>query len=51
MALIRLVITVAPHKDICPYGSTYPRKPVIIINKKITTPKVQANVLGALYDP
>jgi hypothetical protein len=22
IALIRLVITVAPHKDICPYGST-----------------------------
>jgi len=23
IALIRLVITVAPHKDICPYGKTY----------------------------
>jgi len=47
-ALTRLVITVAPHKDICPYGSTYPRKAVIIISIKITVPITQTNVLGAL---
>jgi len=28
-----------------------PRKAVTIINMNITTPKVQTNVLGALYDP
>jgi hypothetical protein len=48
MALIRLVITVAPHKDICPYGRTYPKKAVTIINIKIIVPNVQTNVLGAL---
>jgi len=51
IALIKLVITVAPHNDICPYGNTYPRKAVTIINMKIIVPIVQANVLGALYDP
>ena len=48
IALIKLVITVAPHKDICPYGSTYPKNPVPIINISIITPNTQANVLGAL---
>jgi hypothetical protein len=51
IALIRLVITVAPHKDICPYGRTYPKKAVIIIHKKIAIPIVYTIVLGALYDP
>lgn len=34
---IRLVITVAAQKDICPHGKTYPKKAVImlIINSKI----------------
>lgn len=33
----KLVITVAPQKDICPQGKTYPIKAVaIIINNKIT---------------
>jgi hypothetical protein len=51
MALIRLVITVAPHNDICPYGNTYPKKAVAIIRINIIVPIVQTNVLGALYDP
>jgi hypothetical protein len=34
----RLVITVAPQKDICPHGNTYPRKAVAIVAKKINTP-------------
>jgi len=34
----RFVITVAAQKDICPQGSTYPKKAVIIIIKKIITP-------------
>jgi len=51
IALIKFVITVAPHKDICPYGNTYPKNPIPIINISITTPMIQANVLGDLYDP
>lgn len=34
----KLVITVAPQKDICPHGSTYPKKAVAIEIKKILTP-------------
>ena len=37
----RLVITVAPQKDICPQGKTYPKNAVIIEIKKITTPTIQ----------
>lgn len=33
----RLVITVAPQKDICPHGKTWPRKDVIITKMKIST--------------
>jgi len=33
------VIIVAPQKDICLQGSTYPRKAVIIDNKKIEVPE------------
>jgi hypothetical protein len=33
------VITVAPHKLICPQGKTYPKKAVDIINKKMTIPE------------
>jgi len=32
------VITVAPQKDICPQGKTYPKKAVNIDNKKIIIP-------------
>ena len=34
----RLVITVAPQKDICPHGNTYPKNAVAITANKITTP-------------
>jgi len=33
IADIKLVITVAPQKLICPQGSTYPKNPVPIITK------------------
>jgi len=35
---IRLVITVAPQKDICPQGKIYPIKATIIKNNKIKIP-------------
>jgi len=41
MADNKLVITVAPQKDICPQGKTYPRKAVAIVRKRIATPTVQ----------
>ena len=34
----KLVITVAPQKDICPQGSTYPKKAVAIVINKIVQP-------------
>lgn len=34
----RFVMTVAPQKDICPHGSTYPTKAVIITRRRSTTP-------------
>jgi len=34
-----LVITVAPQKDICPHGSTYPIKAVPINRNKIKVPE------------
>lgn len=36
----RFVITVAPQKDICPHGKTYPTKAVIIVNSNNITPIV-----------
>ncbi len=44
MAENRLVITVAPQKDICPQGKTYPRKAAAITPNKINTPTVQVKV-------
>jgi hypothetical protein len=41
MAENRFVITVAPQKDICPQGSTYPKKAVAITIKRIITPTIQ----------
>jgi len=38
---IRLVITVAPQNDICPQGSTYPKKAVAITKSKIEVPDSQ----------
>lgn len=32
------MITVAPQKDICPHGKTYPRNAVAIDKIKIDTP-------------
>lgn len=40
----KLVITVAPQKDICPHGNTYPKKAVAITNNKITTPTIHVCV-------
>ena len=47
-ALIKFVITVAPHSDICPYGNTYPKKAVTTNAINIIVPIAQVNVLGAL---
>jgi len=44
----RFVITVAPQKDICPHGSTYPRNAVAIDIRKILTPII--HVLQNLND-
>lgn len=38
MAEKMLVITVAPQKDICPHGSTYPRKAVAMRVIRIDIP-------------
>ena len=38
MAEKRFVITVAPQKDICPHGRTYPKKAVAITRKRMITP-------------
>jgi len=47
----RLVITVAPQKDICPHGRTYPRKAVAITRIISTIPVSHTNgrVEGELY--
>ena len=37
----RFVITVAPQKDICPQGNTYPKNAVAITRNKMITPMVQ----------
>jgi len=41
MAEKMFVITVAPQNDICPQGSTYPRKAVAISMNKMIIPVVQ----------
>jgi len=35
----KLVITVAPHKDICPKGNTYPKNAMIHKNKSKRIPE------------
>lgn len=45
MAVIILVITVAPQKDICPQGSTYPMKAAPMVASKIITP--DAHTMGS----
>ena len=49
MADSRFVITVAPQNDICPHGSTYPRKAVAMVKNRISTPT--DHVYIKLYDP
>lgn len=44
-----LVITVAPQKDICPQGRTYPRNAVAITSRRITTPIIHVPLKK--YDP
>jgi len=48
IADIKFVITVAPQKDICPHGNTYPTKAVPINRNKITTP--ETHVLKNLWE-
>lgn len=45
IAETRLVITVAPQKDICPQGSTYPMKAVPIKINRIEIPDIQVSFL------
>jgi len=40
----RFVITVAPQKDICPHGRTYPMNAVPIITKIIRIPEIHTDV-------
>lgn len=40
----KLVITVAPQKDICPQGNTYPINAVAIELNNIKTPRIQVIV-------
>lgn len=40
----KFVITVAPQKDICPQGNTYPKNAEAMVSKKITTPKFHVSV-------
>lgn len=45
----KLVITVAPHKDICPQGRIYPKNAVAINTKNINIPDNQTFKLK--YNP
>lgn len=40
----KLVITVAPHKDICPQGNTYPKNAVAIITNNNITPTIHVMI-------
>jgi hypothetical protein len=40
----KFVITVAPQKDICPQGKTYPIKAVPIRTNKIMVPEFQVKI-------
>jgi hypothetical protein len=48
MADNKLVITVAPQKDICPHGRTYPIKAVPIVKNNNKTPIFQVSIY--IYD-
>lgn len=43
------MMTVAPQKDICPHGSTYPMNAVAITVNSRITPMFQVSV--KVYDP
>lgn len=45
----RLVMTVAPQKDICPHGRTYPTKAVAIRANRSSTPMFQVSLFR--YEP
>lgn len=45
----RLVMTVAPQKDICPHGKTYPMNAVAIVANRRITPTF--HVSRKVYDP
>lgn len=45
MADIKLVITVAPQKDICPHGKTYPKKAVAMSVNKIMVPEYHTSFI------
>lgn len=49
MADSKLVITVAPQKDICPHGNTYPIKAVAITANSNNTPMF--HVSRNMYEP
>jgi hypothetical protein len=44
MADNKLVITVAPQKDICPHGRTYPINAAPITTNNIITPTFQVSI-------
>jgi hypothetical protein len=46
-----LVITVAPHRLICPMTRQYPRKAVRIMNTSRITPTDHGAIRGLLYEP
>jgi len=41
--LMRLIITVAPQKDICPHGKTYPRNAAPILSTINNHPEIQVS--------
>lgn len=49
MAESRFVITVAPQKDICPHGRTYPMNAVAITVNSRIIPVFQVSI--NVYDP
>jgi len=48
MAVIILVITVAPQNDICPHGSTYPRNAAPMVARRIMIP--DAHTVGTFME-
>jgi hypothetical protein len=44
MADSKLVITVAPQKDICPHGKTYPMKAAPMVSKRRRIPENHVSI-------